>query len=75
MARATSWPPASSVAVSHCTLRPGRSVSVRTVSGASGTGRSSSMVRRATKLAGPGSAPSTARASERGGCAAVLRVR
>ena len=56
VARDTSRSSASSnAASSHCTLRPGRIVRTRIVSGTSGTGRSSSTVRRATKPAGPGS--------------------
>ena len=54
-------------ASSHCTLRPGRIVRTCTSSGASGTGRSSSIVRRVTKFAGPGSWRSTARASSAAG--------
>ena len=48
----------SSAASSHCTLRPGRIVRTRIVSGSSGTGRSNSTVMRATKPAGPGSCDS-----------------
>ena len=55
VARATSRSSSSSNAASiHCTLRPGRIVRTRIVSGTSGTGRSSSTVTRATKPAGPG---------------------
>ena len=50
VARATSRSsPSSKAASSHCTLRPGRIVRTRSVSGTSGTGRISSTVTRATK--------------------------
>ena len=54
VARAASTSSASSDPSSHCTFRPGRIVWVRTVSGFSGTGRSSSIVRRVTNRASPG---------------------
>ena len=55
VARETSLPSASSAASIHCTFRPGRNVRTSTSSGANGTGRRSSIVRRATNAAGPGS--------------------
>ena len=54
-ARTTSTSSASSAASIHCTFLPGRNVRATTCIGASGTGRNSSTVNRATNDAGPGS--------------------
>ena len=59
--RATSMSPASSDDSTSCTFFPGRVKRERTTSGASGTGRSSSIVSRATNVRAPSSKRSAAR--------------
>ena len=65
----------SNAASSHCTLRPGRIVRTRIVSGSSGTGRSNSTVTRATKPAGPGIVQLAHVREQRARRAAVHRAR
>src|SRR5579872_4835135 len=61
-AEATSTSPAVTLASTSCTLRPGRTTEAWTSSGATGTGRNNSTVRRATCTGSGASQLSTARA-------------